>query len=202
MPLMKSNNTKAVAARLRQRIEELLKKKKTNTNTQPSEGEMIKLIYDLETHLKELELQNDELIIARSKALEVAEKYIELYNSAPSGYLTLSKEGAIIEINLCAAQMLGKERTRLANSLFSFFVSEDTKPIFNFFLWKVFTSNAKESCEVTLTTNASTSIYTSLAGIISKDEEYCLVTIMDITDKKKVEAELEKWATIFKPKAN
>lgn len=199
---MKNYNTKAVAARLHQRIEVLIKKKTSGENVQLSEDEMLKLIYDLELHLKELDMQNEELVMKQSNALEVAEKYIELYNFAPTGYLTLSKEGEIIEINLCAAQMLGKDREHLTNNLFGFFVSEDTKPIFNFFLWKVFTSNVKESCELTLTTHDNTSIYTSLAGVISKNEEHCLVTVMDITDKKKVEAELEKWATIFKPKSN
>jgi PAS domain S-box-containing protein len=199
---MKNYNARAVASGLRQRIEELLKKNTSKTNLQHSEDEMMKLICDLEKHLTELELHNEDLRQAHSASQDVAEKYIELYNSAPTGYLTLSKEGAIIEINLCAAQMLGKEHNRLIDSLFGFFVSEDTKPIFNFFLWKVFTSNVKETCEVILTTNSNNLIYTSLAGIIGKNEEHCLVTVMDITDKKRVEAELEKWATIFKPKAN
>jgi len=199
---MKNYNAKAVAAKLRRRIEELLKNTPSKTNLHLSEREMVNLIYELEAHMEQLELQNEELKQEKSIAQEASEKYIELYNFAPTGYLTLSKEGAIVEINLCASQMLGKDGARLKNTLFGLFVSEDTKPIFNYFLWKVFTSSTKETCEVTLTPNANRSIYTSLAGIISKNEEHCLVTVMDITDKKRVEAELEKWATIFKPKAN
>jgi len=34
------------------------------------------------------------------------------------------------------------------------------------------------------------------------DESECLLTVMDITYQKRAEEELEKWAAIFKPKAN
>src|SRR5664279_4931554 len=114
---------------------------------------MQKLVHELGVHQIELELQNEELTLAKEKAEVASKKYVELYDSAPSGYFTLTKSGEIIELNLSGAMMLGKERSRLKNGLFGFFVSNDTKPIFNHFLRKVFTGKAEESCEVTLSTN-------------------------------------------------
>jgi PAS domain-containing protein len=40
-------------------------------------------------------------------------KYTELYDFAPSGYLTLNANGEIAGLNLMAANILGKERSLL-----------------------------------------------------------------------------------------
>ncbi len=199
---MKSKNSKSDAVRLRQRAEKLLNKKASKTNLKLSEEEMVKLIYELEVHQVELELQNEELRQAQTTATRYAERYLELYDFAPIGYLTLSKEGAIIEINLCASMMLERDRSQLIKSQLGFFITNDSKAVFNHFLWKIFTDCNKEKCEVILECNNKTEMYVRLTGIIDRNKEQCLVTVMDITEQKQAEAELEKWATIFKPKAN
>ena len=199
---MKSNNSSNEAEKLRQKAERFLKKNRSKSSLQLTEAEMLKLIYELEVHQVELKLQNEELRMAQTAATQYAEKYLELYDFAPIGYFTLSKEGAILEINLCASQMLDKERSHLKNSLLGFFISDDTKPVFNLFLWKIFTEIRKQTCEVTLSIENKPPIEVSLTGIVSSNEEQCLVTILDITDQKKTEYELKKWATLFQPKAN
>jgi PAS domain-containing protein len=187
---------------LRHCAEELLKNKNSKVSLQLSEKELLNLIYELEVHQVELELQNEELTQAQSEARNAAEKYIELYDFAPIGYLTLSNDGKILDINLCASQMLGKDRVHLIKSHLGFFITNETKPIFNHFLSNVFNSQIKETCEVTLLPDNKTTTIVSITGIISMHKEQCLLTLMDITLQKKAEVELEKWATIFKPKAN
>ncbi len=178
---------------LRQKAEGLLKKRPLKKGSQPLESEMIKLIHELEVHQIELEMQNEELMLKKKEIEELAtEKYTELYDFAPSGYFTLSKEGKIIELNLCGSQMLGKERSLLKNRLFGFYVTNDTKPIFNQFLNKVFNNKAKEICEVTLSTNNNSPLYVFLTGITTDKGEHCLVTMVDITHRKKAEKELIK----------
>ena len=199
---MKNNDTINRAELLRKRAEKLLKRKLSKTDLKLTEEEMQKLIYELEVHQVELELQNEELRTAQQAARNYADKYHEMYDFAPIGYLSLSKEGAINEVNLCASQMLGKDRSHLKNSLLGFFISDDTKPIFNHFLWKIFTENVKETCEVTLTLEKKLPVQVSLTGIIGSSQEQCLVTFLDITDQKRSEEELKKWATLFQPKSN
>ena len=96
---------------LRQRAEALLKRKLSNSGSQRSDADIQKLIHELEVHQIELEMQNEELRLAREREAELAiEKYIELYDFVPSGYFTISKEGKIIDLNLSGANMLSKER--------------------------------------------------------------------------------------------
>ncbi|MEI6127998.1 MAG: ATP-binding protein, partial [Pseudomonadota bacterium] len=181
------NKSEAVT-HLRQKAEELLKKTPLEQGSQLSEADTLKLIHELQVHQIELELQNEELMLAKELAEAASDKYIELYDFAPSGYCTLTKEGKIIELNLRGSQMLGKERSRLINSSLGFFISDDTKPAFNLFLEKVFKSKAKESCDVTLTGNGSLPMYAHLSGLVTENGEQCLVTILDITERKEAEA--------------
>jgi len=184
---------------LRKRALEILKNKPFITNTQQSENDMLRLIHELEVHQVELELQNEELQLAKSATQEAVTKYTDLYDFAPSGYFTLSKAGEIIELNLRGANMLGKDRSNLKNSLFGFFVSNKTKPFYNQFLANVFKSKGEDTCAVTLNTDVNISIDIYLNGIYIKNGEQCLVTAVDITERmllvalKKKADKLEIW---------
>jgi len=177
---MKKDN-KSDSALLRQKAEELLKKKSSGTASPLSEVESLRLIHELEVHQVELEMQNEELQRARAIAEVANDKYIRLYDFAPSGYFTLSVKGEIIELNISGARMLGKDRQHLKSSLFGFFVSEETKPIFSLFLEKAFKSKSKESCEVGVLTVGGSSIYIHLVGETSENGEQCQIAAVDVT---------------------
>ena len=194
-------DNKSGSALLRQKAEELLKKKSSKTASPFSEVESLRLIHELEVHQIELELQNEELRRAWAEAEAANDKYIRLYDFAPSGYFTISKKGEIIELNLTGAEMLDKDRQHLKSSLFGFFVSEETKPIFSLFLEKAFKSKAKESCEVTMDSAGNLPFHVLLTGVVSDDEKHCLVTAMDITERKQAEKTIneseEKFRKVF-----
>ena len=176
---MKTDSTEE-SENLRLKAEEVLKKdasvegNKTELPSSFSEFEMKHIIHDLEVPQIELKLQNEELQLAKEQAENAAQQYTELYDFAPSGHFTLSTTGEILEVNLFGSKMLGKERSRIINSQFGFIVSDDTKPDFNFFLERIFTSKVKESCELTLSITGNLPIVVQLAGIINKNGEQCL----------------------------
>jgi len=173
---------------LRRKAEELLKSNQKKPGYSLSEVEILKLIHEIEVHQIELELQNEELKLAKDRAIELAsEKYAKLYDFAPSGYFTLSQEGEIIDLNIAASKILGKERVGLIKSRLGFFVSDDTKQNFNIFLKNIFASNKKETCLVTLRTNSDLPVFVHLTGISTKNNELCLLNVADIT--KLIEAE-------------
>lgn len=179
---------------LRQKAEELLQNKKLDLSSLIDVSDILKVLHELEVHQIELEMQNEELILAKEKAERAEEKYTELYDFATSGYITISKTGTILELNFAAARMLGKERLNLINSSFAFFVQKETRTIFNNFLDNLLKSKEKQNCEIAIASEGALPIYVSIDGITSPDNEKRFLTLNDITariDAKKALQESE-----------
>jgi len=195
--MKKDNNSKAKI--LRQKAVEILNKKLPNMVLQLSDDEVIKLIYELEVHQIELEMQTEELMRAKEQVAELAiQKYARLFDFAPFVYFTLTKEGEIMEVNLFGGEFLGNSRPLLKNIPFSIFVSKDTLPIYNRFLEKVFKSNTIENCELTLLTTGNLPMHVQLTAVAAKNATFCLVTLFNISKfrgddvkNKKPSAELD-----------
>ena len=75
------------------------------------------LRHELEVHQEELRAQNDKLRDALLVLEETRDRYVRLYDAAPTGYCTLDRNGFIQDINLCAAALLGRPRSALVGSL-------------------------------------------------------------------------------------
>ncbi|MDP4291605.1 MAG: PAS domain-containing protein [Bacteroidota bacterium] len=153
---------------------------------------ILRYIHDLELFQAKWRMQKEELLKAKEQAESNAFKYCELYDLAPSGYFTLSPEGKIIDLNLSGSLLLGKERLALRNSNFGFFLTKESRPIFNHFLENIFKSKSKESCEVKLATNSISTLYVFLTAIAIQDGNYCLMSAVDISESKLIESLQEK----------
>ena len=183
--------SKSEADILRKKAEALLKKKSSETSLLLSDAATLKLLHELEVHQIELELQNEELRLAKEQIGVEVDKFVELYDFAPSGYFTLAPDGKIIELNLKASQMLGNDRAHLRNHPFGFFVSDKSKPTFNLFLQKVFFGKITETCEITLSSDVKMPAYLHLSGIANKNGENCFLTAIDITERRAAQEALQ-----------
>lgn len=85
------------------------------------------LMHELLVHKVELEMQNEELRRAHAAMEEARDHYLDLYEFAPVGYITIHRNGMISEINLTGAAMLGVDRAKLINQRFSTFVADTDK---------------------------------------------------------------------------
>ena len=84
------------------------------------------LLHDLHVHQIELDMQNEALRQANIALEDSRDRYADLYEFAPVGYLTLTSDGLIAEINLTGARLLGLERKNLLHRRFtSFVIPED-----------------------------------------------------------------------------
>jgi PAS domain S-box-containing protein len=177
---------------LRRKAEELLKMVSSDTGLQISEDQMLKLVQELEVLQVELDVQNEEL--ARAKAVEEVNsaKYRDLFDDAPSGYFTLDRDANIEEVNHAGAKLLGKDRNKLKFSQFRFFVSEDSKKVFNLFFEKVWTDDKKETCEIGILENRELTINVRVDGVVLDNGSHCLITLTDITEGIIAENELRK----------
>ena len=186
---------------IRQKAIASLKEILATKNSSLTETEIKELIHVLEVHKLELQMHDDELLQANRQLEETiknyaesSQKYTELYDFAPSGYFTLSLEGDILELNFASAEMLGKEIHRLIKNRFASYISDDTKPIFNLFLEKIFVNKNNQSCEVTLLIGGNKPMHVQLIGAFLENEK-CFINAVDITERKENET---KYETIIK----
>jgi PAS domain S-box-containing protein len=96
----------------------------------PGVDERAVLRHDLEVHQEELRAQNEKLVATLQELEEARDRYIELYDSAPSGYCTLDPAGLIVEINLTAAALLGRPRSSLVGMPLTPAIVPDDRPRF------------------------------------------------------------------------
>lgn len=169
---------------LRQKAEETLKNQKTKENAFIMEADALKLIHELEVHQIELEMQNEELRLAKEQAVVATDKYIELYDFAPSVFTTLSATGKIERITLKGANMLGKERSLLFYCNFDYFVAPESKHIFKKFFDQVFNSKKTESCQVMMITEDNSPLYVQIDAIVSENAKQCYMSLTNITELK------------------
>lgn len=154
---------------------------------EPSEAEILKIICNHEVYALELEVQNQELLLAYQQIRNAFKRYSELFDLAPSGYFVLSKESEIFELNLAGAQLLGNDQIQLRNQRFDIFISEDSRPVFNIFLADIFRGKVKTFCEVSCVSKSKLRVAVILTGILSENEEHCHVVAVDISDRKIME---------------
>ena len=83
------------------------------------------IVHELRVHQIELEMQNEALRESQQALEESRDRYADLYEFAPIGYLTLTGKGVISEANLTAATILGIERNKLIKRLFRTYISRD-----------------------------------------------------------------------------
>lgn len=143
-----------------------------------------RIVHELEVHQIELEMQNSELREARYEVETALEKYTDLYEFAPSGYLTLDRNGIIGAINLAAAGLLRIERSLLIGRPFGEFVTEECTPTYNAFIESVFTRQRSETCEIVVQNNAGLPLTLQIAATTCASGEECHLALIDITGSR------------------
>ena len=179
---------------LRRQAEAKLSERKKKTAAFPAtESDTRRLVHELEVHQTELEMQNNELIQARTELEAALRQYTDLYDFAPVGYFSLARDGAIHQVNLVGANLLGVERGALIKRRFGVFVSVESRPAFSAFLERVFsTVGSKETCEVALLKDGHEPHWAHIEATCIEDgqREACHAVVSDITERKQAEEAL------------
>lgn len=172
------------AQMLRLKAEEQLKEKQKEAGAPMMESDVKRLLHELQVHQIELEMQNEELRQAYQSSEIALKKYTMLYDFAPMGYFTLDSDGTICDLNFTGAEILGDRRFSLMDSNFKLFVTDESKPAFNDFLNKVYTGNARESCIVMLGYEENPLCRVYMEGIVTGDDQKCLISVIDTSRLK------------------
>jgi PAS domain S-box-containing protein len=117
------------------------------------EADLRRQLQQLQVHQIELEMQNAALAAIeaqRDMAEADLERFATLYDQAPAGFLSVTRDGRICRANLAAANLLGRPRPQLLGRPFEQFVAPDAQAALRRFLAGVFASGAHGALELPL----------------------------------------------------
>ncbi|MEF3076077.1 PAS domain S-box protein [Methylobacter sp. Wu1] len=174
---------------LRNRAETMLNKSGTDI-TRMSSQEIQKLLFEFQVHQIELELQNEELNRTHQELLASRDLYANLYNLSPVGYLTLNKDGVILQANLTATRLLNHPIEELINRKLAQYIDASDQDQYYLFLRRLAAERTHQSLDVRLKSDGSEITYVECQGKINdinnNDSEIWL-TLNNITERKRAE---------------
>lgn len=179
---------------LRRKAEERLSGIEAAAEDTVANVDAVALLHELQVHQTELEMQNEELLHARSEAEDALFRYTDLYDFAPIGYFTVDASGSILEVNLAGAELLGAPRAELVGADFRLFVVRESILVFRDFLQAVFDSDETKTCELRVLRSREPGAQVRVDGTATKDVEgpkQCRMAVIDITDRKRAEEMLQ-----------
>lgn len=141
--------------------------------------------------------RNSERVRRLRHELETARNhYLDLYDSAPLGYMTLDRRGRIHEINRTGARLLGTNPANLAGRSLSPFVARGHKQAVRTSIARCIDESCPVRCEALLEAGAGGLMYVRFdcAPQIGDDHaELCRAAITDLTDRNRLAEETEKF---------
>ncbi|MCX6699780.1 MAG: PAS domain S-box protein [Methanomicrobiales archaeon] len=143
------------------------------------------LIHELRVHQVELETQAEELRRTHIVLGESRDKFLDLYDFAPAGYLTLNDKALITEANLTVARLLGVERSELVNHGFGRFIAPIDHEEWDRYFVNMMNQGEKQICTLTLKRRDGSVFPARMEGIRTKGSGLATtisIAISDITD--------------------
>lgn len=160
---------------------------------QPDIDRAKKLAHELHVHQIELECQNEELRRTQSDLAAARDRYLDLFDFAPVGYLTLDKQGVVLECNLTSAELLGVLRSGLNGASLSRFVMPADSDRWHLYLRRVLQEEHSQCIELALRhADLSNPWYGEIVGqrvVTPNQVETVRVTVTDITGRVQADAE-------------
>jgi len=176
---------------LRRLAEHHLRKQQIRATHAETAADTQRILHELQVHQIELELQNEELRQSKAEVDAGLERYTDLYEFSPIGYISLDEQGLILEVNLTGAILLGMERSRITSRRFQLFVAPESRPAFNAFLETVFAKHEKLTFEALLLNAGRARFWAELQAIsaltFDTAQKWCRVAVIDISARKQAE---------------
>ena len=154
------------------------------------------LLHELRVHQIELEMQNEELRLVQEELEASRARYVDLYDGAAAGYLTLDQDGCIIEANLPAAALLGVGRGSLTGRPLSDFIVREDQDVHYLHRRRLLKAGGRDACELRLRRPVGAELWVRLEEAATPSERgdapNFRVALSDITAQKEAELALRK----------
>src|SRR5580704_2835203 len=194
--MAKGASSDNASAGLRGRAEERAGVNETETRDVLSPEEARLVLHELRVHQIELELQNDELRRTQEELEASRERYFDLYDLAPVGYLTLNEKGLILEANLTAAKLLGVARGALVQQPLSRFILSEDQDTCYLHRKALLETGTPQRWELRLLRKDAGSFWVQVEATATPGDDgtsVCRAVVSDITERR---LEAEKTANV------
>jgi PAS domain S-box-containing protein len=151
------------------------------------------LMGEIDDYQNELETQNEELHVIQHELSDSRDRYFELYELAPSSYLTLSERGTIVEGNQRLASLLGAVRPSFLGRPLVAYLTPDSADAFTLALRRLFAERVRLDLELILCRVDGAIRHVRVeaeAREPDKGARQCRVVLTDVTDLKMAESRI------------
>jgi PAS domain S-box-containing protein len=152
-----------------------------------TELKMIRMLEDMNRQDKELREQNAALLLARKEYEEVADKYYDLFENGPVGYVILDEQGLVTGMNSAASMMVGHNSDEVRSKPFSEFVHQHQRAQFSSLLNDTLGSRQVNQQEFKISDITAKMVFVpdTIGG-----SKKCRLALVDVTGEVKVREEL------------
>lgn len=144
------------------------------------------LVHELRLHQLELEIQNEELRRSQEELAASKASYMDLYDFAPVGYLTVNKAGIILEANHTAASLLRVAPGTLAKQPIFRFIVPDDQDIFYHRHKASFATDEQQTCKLRLLRTDCKPFWARMESGPAREDgdglKVCRMVLIDISD--------------------
>jgi PAS domain S-box-containing protein len=125
--------------------------------------------HELQVYQIELEMQIEELQQAQNVLEASRDSYLDLYEFAPVGYITLNRHGMISDVNHTGSTLLGAEHKKLLNIRFSRFIAPEDCDQWDHHFLGVLKRDGRQSCELQIRRHDGTNFQAQITSLRSDD---------------------------------
>jgi len=190
----KANGDTPVSS-LRKRLDHLLAAN-PGDGDQASAVEIRRLVDQLDRRRVESEQENERLRGLQQELEAARNHYVDLYESAPLGYLTLDRKARIQEINRTGARLLGTEPAKLTGRSLSHFVARGDKKVVRDSIARCIDEARVVCFEAVLESGAGGVLYVlfdSVPQIGADNVDQCRTVMIDLTERNRTDEESRKF---------
>lgn len=182
-------------ARLREQAEQL-NRRSPQTLPKVTPQDVESLVQELRVHQIELELQCQELQHAQTDIEESRDRYRELYESLPMGYLSVDAAGLIYDVNPAGESLFGIGPHRKLKNFFYYFFSDDESDVARRFVRRILDERKPDSIELRMKRCDDSTFVSALQAAPVEHGggkgERVRVAFKDVTHRKAVEETLRQ----------
>ena len=153
-------------------------------------------VEELHIAQEELQKQNEKLCASRQELEQQRQRYQELFQFAPDGYLVTNKWGTIQEANLIASEMLNRRPAHLVGKPLSLFMPLlERRPFYNL-LQRLWQEERIKGAEIVLQPRNSSPLTAAISIAPIRDEQNQLIgfrwLLRDLTQLRAAQAENQR----------